>query len=359
MELNLHIKTSNNNTQHNTDTIQYDTLPWIEKYRPKNLDEIISHDKIISVLKNFIRTKSLPHLLFHGPSGTGKTSTIMACARELYGKKYNLMILELNASDDRGIEVVRSRIKKFVMTRGIFFNFENPGKKMFKLVILDEIDAMTDDAQAILRQIMEKYTDNARFCLIGNYLNKINPALRSRCTSFRFSPLQSREILKNIGHIIKKETIQISDSALKLILKRSNGDMRKILNILQTTNMSYNKINKNIINKCIGFPTLDQINIIHDILLTHDYNKAFQKINSIIRTFGLSLNDIITITHEIIINNLLKINNNLSFNTLNEKQLIGVLSKLKDVEHNQLTLSSNNIQLCVFIGVFKLAMLQK
>ena len=145
-------------------------LPWVEKYRPNALQELISHEDIIKTIRKFISQDKLPHLLFYGPPGTGKTSTILACAKEIYSpKQFNSMVLELNASDDRGINVVRNQILSFASTRTIF----NSG---YKLIILDEADAMTNDAQNALRRIIEKYTENVRFCMICNYLSKIIPA---------------------------------------------------------------------------------------------------------------------------------------------------------------------------------------
>merc|ERR1712156_855701 len=148
-------------------------LPWVEKYRPNGLDELISHEDIITTIRTIISQDKLPHLLFYGPPGTGKTSTILACAKEIYPQKlFNSMVLELNASDDRGIGIVRGQILSFASTRTIF-------KSGFKLVILDEADAMTRDAQNALRRVMEKYTENTRFCLICNYLTGIIDAIQS------------------------------------------------------------------------------------------------------------------------------------------------------------------------------------
>ena len=163
-------------------------LPWVEKYRPKRLEDLISHEDILKTIKRFMDENRLPHLLLYGPPGTGKTSTILACARQLYkGKEFNSMVLELNASDDRGIGVVRNQIMNFASTRTIF-------SKGFKLIILDEADAMTKDAQNALRRVMEKFTENVRFCLICNYLTKIIPAIQSRCTRFRFGPLTTTQM---------------------------------------------------------------------------------------------------------------------------------------------------------------------
>lgn len=174
------------------------SLPWVEKYRPATLDELISHADIIATISTFINAGKLPHLLFYGPPGTGKTSTVLACARQLYGPKFRSMILELNASDDRGIDVVREQIKNFASTRKIF-------DRGFKLIILDEADAMTQIAQAALRRVIEKYTRNVRFCIICNYVGKIIPALQSRCTRFRFGPLERAQIETRLDYVIAQE----------------------------------------------------------------------------------------------------------------------------------------------------------
>ncbi|KAG4079834.1 hypothetical protein HA402_014965 [Bradysia odoriphaga] len=149
----------------------------VEKYRPATLNDLISHEEIIATINNFIKQDQLPHLLFYGPPGKF-CLTILACAKQLYkSSQLNSMVLELNASDDRGIGIVRGQILNFASTRTIFSGG-------FKLIILDEADAMTNDAQNALRRIIEKYTDNVRFCIICNYLSKIIPAVQSRCTRF-------------------------------------------------------------------------------------------------------------------------------------------------------------------------------
>ena len=152
-----------------------------------------------STVNKFIKEEQLPHLLFYGPPGTGKTSTILACARQLYKpQSFGSMVLELNASDDRGINIVRGQILDFASTRTIF-------KGGYKLIILDEADAMTNDAQNALRRIIEKYTENVRFCIICNYLSKIIPAIQSRCTRFRFAPLSPDQILPRLEHVVEAE----------------------------------------------------------------------------------------------------------------------------------------------------------
>ncbi|CAM9682196.1 unnamed protein product [Rangifer tarandus platyrhynchus] len=191
-------------------------LPWVEKYRPQTLDDLISHQDILSTIQKFISEDRLPHLLLYGPPGTGKTSTILACAKQLYkDKEFGSMVLELNASDDRGIDIVRGPILSFASTRTIF-------KKGFKLVILDEADAMTQDAQNALRRVIEKFTENTRFCLICNYLSKIIPALQSRCTRFRFGPLTPELMVPRLEHVVEEEKVDISEDGMKALITLSN-----------------------------------------------------------------------------------------------------------------------------------------
>ncbi|XWS21652.1 hypothetical protein CRYUN_Cryun30bG0072800 [Craigia yunnanensis] len=170
----------------------------------------------------------LPHLLLYGPPGTGKTSTILAVARKLYGAQYHNMILELNASNDRGIDVVRQQIQDFASTQCFSFG----AKSSVKLILLDEADAMTKDAQFALRRVIEKYAKNTRFALIYNHVNKIIPALQSRCIQFRFSPLDPIHVTERLKHVIEAEGLDVSDSSLTALVRLSNGDMRKALNIL-------------------------------------------------------------------------------------------------------------------------------
>lgn len=227
-------------------------LPWIEKYRPKQINQIISHRDIILSLKSFINKKTLPHLLFYGPSGSGKTSTIKCCAREIYGKYMDCMILELNASNERGIETVRTKIKNFVCNKNsIFLPHETRG--IFKMVILDEIDSMTVEAQGMLRQTIEKNSNTTRFCLICNDIDKINPALQSRCAHYRFTPLKTKDMQSKLNEICSLEKIDCDKNAMNAIIKISKGDMRAAINILQHTSLTIkNKINEDHVYKASG-----------------------------------------------------------------------------------------------------------
>jgi len=245
-----------------------ETLPWVEKYRPQTMAEIVSHQDIVAVLERFIKTKSLPHLLFHGPPGTGKTSLILTIARQLYGPKFNAMTLELNASDDRGIDVVRNEIKEFASTRTIF-------SADFKLIILDEADAMTNAAQAALRRVIEKYTKNVRFCLICNYVSKIIPALQSRCTRFRFAPLNPDLVKTRLNEVIAAEKVTIDAQGIDALLRLSAGDMRKTLNILQATTAAFGTVTEEAVYLTTGSPLPADIERIVVWLLNEDFKTGF------------------------------------------------------------------------------------
>ncbi|KAJ3204990.1 hypothetical protein HDU82_005473 [Entophlyctis luteolus] len=290
-----------------------DTLPWVEKYRPAGLDEVIAHSDIISSVSKFIDENKLPHLLFYGPPGTGKTSMILACARKLYGPKYKSMILELNASDDRGIDVVREQIKNFASTKKIFrliddvlalridllFTFRTHSSG-FKLIILDEADAMTQVAQNALRRIVEKYTQNVRFCIICNYVSKIIPALQSRCTKFRFAPIKEDLIRTRLDHVVEAENINITEGGRKALLKLSKGDMRRMLNILQAVNAAFPVADELSVYTCVGAPLPGDIEKIADWLFADTFDLAHSKIKSLKDEKGLALADIIGELHSVL-----------------------------------------------------------
>lgn len=253
-------------------TAKIRNLPWVEKYRPQTLNDLISHQDILSTIQKFISEDRLPHLLLYGPPGTGKTSTILACAKQLYkDKEFGSMVLELNASDDRGIDIVRGPILSFASTRTIF-------KKGFKLVILDEADAMTQDAQNALRRVIEKFTENTRFCLICNYLSKIIPALQSRCTRFRFGPLTPELMVPRLEHVIKEEKVDVSEDGMKALVTLSSGDMRRALNILQSTNMAFGEVTEETVYTCTGHPLKSDIANILDWMLNQDFTTAYRSI---------------------------------------------------------------------------------
>ncbi|XP_011027494.1 PREDICTED: replication factor C subunit 3 [Populus euphratica] len=263
--------------------------PWVEKYRPQSLADVAAHRDIIDTIDRLTSENRLPHLLLYGPPGTGKTSTILAVARKLYGAQYHNMILELNASDDRGIDVVRKQIQDFASTQSFSFG----AKTSVKLVLLDEADAMTKDAQFALRRVIEKYTKNTRFALICNHVNKIIPALQSRCTRFRFAPLDPMHVGERLKHVIEAEGLDVPESGLEALKCLSNGDMRKALNILQSTHMASQQITEETVYLCTGNPLPQDVQQITHWLLNESFVESYKRISEIKTRKGLALVDIV------------------------------------------------------------------
>jgi replication factor C subunit 3/5 len=320
-------------------------LPWVEKYRPDKIENIISHKDILNTLINLIDKDNFPHVIFYGPPGTGKTTTILACAKHMFGSSYINMVLELNGSDDRGINIIREQIKDFSQSEMYLNNCFNLTNKKHKLVILDEADSMTFDAQFALRRVIETYTNTTRFCLICNYSTKIIPSLQSRCIIFRFSPIPHDKHLEHINNIIKYENIKIDDETINEIINLSDGDMRKSLNILQSLNMNYNlkEINLDMLYENIGVCLQsEKIKIINTIIKSK-LNEAYDYIKLLESTKSISLNDLINDIVNYIIKNKI----------YNDIKIAKILIKLSEI---QFYLSGNiniSIQLCAIICVFK------
>ena len=312
-----------------------DTLPWVEKYRPTALDDLISHTAIIATLNKLIAVNKLPHLLLFGPPGTGKTSTILAIARQLNGPNFNSMVLELNASDDRGIDVVREQIKDFASSRQLF----SAGLKM---IILDEADQMTKTAQFALRRIIEKYTKSTRFCLIANYVNRIIPALQSRCTRFRFSPLQADQIRQRLMFVCNAEKVNIDQSGIDAVIRLSEGDMRKCLNVLQAAHLAFASVNEINVYACTGNPLPSDIRSILTVLLNAPLPNAYKHIQEMQTEKGLSLVDIVGYLHEQL----------MLMTSMPPRALIYVMEKLADAEYRLSVGSSEKLQLAAVVGIF-------
>jgi len=321
--------------------------PWSEKYRPTKINDVIYHKRILKILEKYMETGRLPHLLFYGPPGTGKTSSIMAFAKQYYGNDFDTMTMILNASEERGIETVRNRIKQFVITRG-FMDDENTPK--FKLVILDEIDAMTDDAQAILRKIIENYVKNVRFCFICNYLKKINPAIQSRCVIFRFNPIPKDIIKEYVKDIIVKEKLNINERGIELMINKSQGDMRKLMNILQSVNMCYynNKIiDEDNISNLLSLPTEEDmreyIEIIKKESLEESYRYLIEKLNN----SNVSIVDFINYLYDYMIERIK--NDEYIFD--NEK-MIKIIKNFSVINENIHYSNNENINIYAFVSSF-------
>ncbi|KAL9105123.1 MAG: hypothetical protein Q9163_000041 [Psora crenata] len=212
--------------------------PWVEKYRPKSLKDVTAQDHTITVLQRTLQATNLPHMLFYGPPGTGKTSTILALAKELFGPEmFKSRVLELNASDERGISIIREKVKDFARMQ-----LSNPPSHYqdrypcppYKIIILDEADSMTQDAQSALRRTMETYSKITRFCLVCNYVTRIIDPLASRCSKFRFKMLDQGNAKKRLEEIAEKEHVKLGEGAADALIRCSEGDLRKAITFLQS-----------------------------------------------------------------------------------------------------------------------------
>ena len=260
---------------------------WVEKYRPSKLDEINSQQNIILSLKSSLVTKNIPHLIFFGPSGCGKTSTILALLKELFGDNYKNRIIELNASDERGINIIRDKIKLYAK-QSINNNDDSPP---WKVIILDEADTMTTDSQFALRRIIEQYSKITRFCMICNYSNKIIDPIISRCSLYRFLPLSYNDILNKLNFICKNENFNCEIDILNKIIDISRGDMRKSINLLQKCYNNKNnnellneisgRIDDTLFNNIIINIKLKNINELNNII-NNIYNQGYSLVNQII-----------------------------------------------------------------------------
>lgn len=311
-------------------------MPWVEKYRPASLEDLVAHEDIVSILTRLIDSDNLPHLLLYGPPGTGKTSTIVAAAKRMYGSTaaYSSMALELNASDSRGIGVVRNEIKEFAGTRQLFH-------RGIKLIILDEADAMTNDAQFALRRVIEKHTRNARFCLICNYVSKIIPALQSRCTRFRFAPLKQEQIRDRLVEVADAERVNYTDDGIESILALSGGDMRRVLNLLQSTAMSSEVVDGESVYLTSGAPLPKDVDDILNWLLNMGFAECHARLVGICATKGYALADVLTdLTTEIM------------GLDLPPAVLAVLLDGMSDVEHRLAFGTDEKIQAASLVGVF-------
>lgn len=268
---------------------------WTEKYRPQTLDDIVNQAPIIERLQGFLVERTLPHLLFSGPAGTGKTTAILAFARELYGEQLQGNFLELNASDERGIGVVRTRIKEFARTKPL-------GNAPFKIISLDEADHLTRDAQHALRRTMERYITSCRFCLICNYSSRIIEPIQSRCAIFRFPRLDKDHIVKRLEYIAGKEGVKLTEDGIQSILYVSSGDLRKAINILQAASATQKEVDADSVYEITGKARPQDISAMIESALKGRFLEAQKRLRNLLIWQGLSGTDIIRQIHREVLN---------------------------------------------------------
>ncbi|WP_135305744.1 replication factor C small subunit [Haloarcula amylovorans] len=262
---------------------------WIEKYRPERLGDVMGHEDIVGRLQSYVDRNDLSHMLFSGPAGTGKTTCATAIARELYGDDWQENFLELNASDERGIDVVRDRIKNFARTS--FGGYE------YRIIFLDEADALTSDAQSALRRTMEQFSTNVRFILSCNYSSQIIDPIQSRCAVFRFSPLSDEAVEAEIRHIADEEGIELTDDGLDALVYAAGGDMRKAINGLQAASVSGDTVDEQAVYAITSTARPEEIHEMVQSALDGDFTAARATLDRLLTEEGIAGGDVIDQLH--------------------------------------------------------------
>ncbi len=259
--------------------------PWVEKYRPNKLEDIIGQDQITNRLKKYVNEKSMPNLMFTGPAGVGKTTTALALAKSILGEYWRQNFLELNASDARGIDTVRNNIKNFCRLK--------PVGTPFRIIFLDEVDNMTKDAQHALRREMEMYTKTSSFILSCNYSSKIIDPIQSRCAIFRFTPVKGHEVIERLKYIAKEEDLDYDEPAIDSLVYFAEGDVRKAINILQASSAVDEKITEDSIHNIVSKAKPQDINKMINVALTGEFMEARNILREIMIMQGTSGEDIV------------------------------------------------------------------
>ena len=266
--------------------MQLENALWTEKYRPSDFSEIKGQREIVKRVKAFVEQKNLPHLLFAGPAGVGKTSLSLVIAKKLFKDLWHQNFLELNASDERGIDIIRNKVKDFARTRAI-------GDVPFKIIYLDECDALTREAQQALRRTMENYTQTCRFILSANYSSKIIEPIQSRCVVFRFKPLDKKDILMIIDKIAEQERLKIDDRAKDALYEICDGDCRRLENILQSSAAATSTITEDVVHSIASMAKPKEIRDVLELALERKFIEARNKLLDTMLSYGLAGIDVI------------------------------------------------------------------
>ena len=307
-------------------------MPWTEKYRPKKLDEIVGQEEIVIRLKKYVSERNMPHLLFSGPPGVGKTTAAICLARELYGDSWRRNFLETNASDERGINVVREKIKDFARTRPF-------GEAEFKIIFLDEADALTPDAQNALRRTMEMYTTTCRFILSCNYSSKIIEPIQSRTAVFRFRPLTDKDVAKKLKFIAEREGLEITDEGMNALVYVAEGDLRRAENLLQACATIDKRITEEVVYKVTSRARPEEVREMIELALRGEFIRAREKLSSLLIEYGLSGEDLIRQIHREVINM-----------PIDEKLKIRIIDKIGEYEFRLVEGANEHVQLSALLA---------
>jgi len=259
---------------------------WTEKYRPKSFADIKGQDVVVQRVQAFLKNRNMPHLMFTGPAGVGKTSMSLVIARELFGEQWRENFLELNASDERGIDVVRSTVKDFARTKAM-------GDVPFKVIYLDECDALTREAQQALRRTMELYTNSTRFILSCNYSSKIIEPIQSRCAVFRFRPLPQESMAVIVDRITKEEGLQLASDARAALIEIADGDCRKLANVMQSVSAMGGQVAAKDVFALASVAEPKEVDELVRLAVSGKFVEARDKLTAVMITYGLSGLDVI------------------------------------------------------------------
>ena len=307
---------------------------WIEKHRPRKLDDVIGHRSIVERLSSYVKTRSMPHMLFAGPAGTGKTTCAIALARELYGDQWKDSFIELNASDERGIDIVRGKIKDFARAASI-------SQADFKIIFLDEADSLTGDAQAALRRTMERYTQTCRFVLSCNYSSKIIEPIQSRCAVFRFRPLSEADVRSCLVRIAKAEGVEVTEDGIMAVIELALGDLRKATNILQVAASGGRKVDPETVFESTENIRPSEVNDLLTVALKGNFLAARSKLDDLIVRHGLSGEDIVKAIHRAVFEL-----------PVSEDSKIRLVDRVGEAEFRMVSGSSERIQLEALLALF-------
>jgi len=313
-----------------------DSTIWTEKYRPQDFSEIKGQKEIVKRIKAFVELQNIPHLLFTGPAGVGKTTLALVIAKKLFKDSWHQNFLELNASDERGIDIIRNKVKDFARTKAI-------GDVPFKIIYLDECDALTREAQQALRRTMENYAQNCRFILSANYSSKIIDPIQSRCAMFRFKPLEKKEIFTIIEKIEKDEKIKVDEKSKDALFNISEGDARRINNILQSSAAISKDITEEVIYSIASVAKPKEIDEVLKLALQNKFIDARNKLMDVMLNYGLSGLDIIKQIQQEILN----------LDIDNEKKML-LMEKCGEIEFRMTEGSDEFIQLEALLSQFAL-----